>query len=86
MVARLTVGKSKYAQAEAECWQIIEAGEALRAKLTQAVDLDAAAFDSILTARKLPKRRKPKSKSDRRLLKRQRCKLRVYRLKQLSLL
>jgi glutamate formiminotransferase/formiminotetrahydrofolate cyclodeaminase len=55
MVARLTVGKSKYAQAEAECWQIIEAGEALRAKLTQAVDLDAAAFEGILTARKLPK-------------------------------
>jgi len=55
MVARLTVGKSKYAQSEAECWQVIEAGEALRAKLTQAVDLDAAAFESILTARKLPK-------------------------------
>jgi len=55
MVARLTVGKSKYAQAEAECWQVIEAGEALRAKLTQAVDLDAAAFEGILTARKLPK-------------------------------
>jgi len=50
MVARLTVGKSKYAQAETECWQIIEAGEALRAKLTQAVDLDAAAFEGILTA------------------------------------
>ena len=55
MVARLTVGKSKYAQAEAECWQIIEAGEALRTKLTQAVDLDAAAFEGILMARKLPK-------------------------------
>jgi len=34
---------------------VIEAGEALRAKLTQAVDLDAAAFEGILTARKLPK-------------------------------
>jgi len=40
---------------EAECWQIIEAGEALRAQLTQAVDLDAAAFEGILKARKLPK-------------------------------
>ena len=55
MVARLTVGKAKYAQAETECWQVIEAGEALRAKLTQAVELDAAAFEGILRARKLPK-------------------------------
>jgi glutamate formiminotransferase/formiminotetrahydrofolate cyclodeaminase len=55
MVARLTVGKSKYAQAEAECWQVIETGEMLRAKLTQAVELDAAAFNGILKARKLPK-------------------------------
>jgi glutamate formiminotransferase/formiminotetrahydrofolate cyclodeaminase len=55
MVARLTVGKSKYAQAEAECWQVIEAGEALRAKLTQAVEQDAAAFEGILKARRLPK-------------------------------
>lgn len=55
MVARLTVGKSKYTQAEAECWQIIEAGEALRAKLTQAVEQDAAAFEGILKARRLPK-------------------------------
>lgn len=55
MVARLTVGKAKYAQAEAECWQVIEAGEELRARLTQAVDLDAVAFDGILKARKLTK-------------------------------
>lgn len=55
MVVRLTVGKSKYAQAEAECWQVIEAGEALRSSLTEAVALDAAAFEGILMARKLPK-------------------------------
>jgi len=55
MVARLTVGKAKYASAETECWQVIEAGEGLRAELTQAVELDAAAFEGILRARKLPK-------------------------------
>ena len=55
MVARLTVGKPKYAAVESECWQVIERGEALRAELTHAVDLDADAFDQILQARRLPK-------------------------------
>ncbi|MFZ3070557.1 MAG: cyclodeaminase/cyclohydrolase family protein, partial [Anaerolineaceae bacterium] len=55
MVARLTVGKPKYAEAEPEAWQVIETGEALRARLTSAVTLDAEAFEGILQARKLPK-------------------------------
>ena len=55
MVARLTVGKDKYAAAEAECWQVIEEGELLRTRLTEAIQHDAEAFDGILIARRLPR-------------------------------
>lgn len=55
MVARLTVGRSKYAAAEAESWQVIEEGEVLRTRLTEAIQHDAEAFDGILVARRLPK-------------------------------
>jgi len=55
MVARLTVGKPKYAAAEAESWQVIEEGEALRTRLTAAIQHDAEAFDGILVARRMPK-------------------------------
>ncbi|MEL7646387.1 MAG: glutamate formimidoyltransferase, partial [Anaerolineaceae bacterium] len=55
MVARLTVGKPRYAEAEAEAWQIIARAEELRQLLTAAIDLDAQAFDGILQARRLPK-------------------------------
>ena len=55
MVARLTVGRAKYAEVEPECWQIIEKGEVLRKELTAAVVLDAESFGGILKARKLPK-------------------------------
>lgn len=55
MVARLTVGKKKYAAVEPQMWQMIEQAEALRAKLTRAVADDAAAFDAILAAARLPK-------------------------------
>src|SRR5690606_3129171 len=51
----LTVGKPKYAAAEAESWQVIEEGEALRTRLTEAIQHDAEAFDGILVARRLPK-------------------------------
>ncbi len=55
MVARLTVGKPKYAEAETECWQTIEKAETLKARLEAGVDEDAAAFDGILQARRLPR-------------------------------
>jgi glutamate formiminotransferase/formiminotetrahydrofolate cyclodeaminase len=55
MVARLTVGRAKYAEVEPECWQIIEKGEQLRKDLMVAVVLDAESFDGILKARRLPK-------------------------------
>ena len=55
MVARLTVGKKKYASVEFQMWNLIERAELLRASLTAAVEEDAAAFDAILSAVRLPK-------------------------------
>lgn len=55
MVARLTIGKPKYKEVEEECWQTIEKGEDLRARLTEAIEADAHSFDGILQARRLPK-------------------------------
>lgn len=55
MVARLTIGKKKYAAVEAQMWPVIEQAEQLRAELTCAIEEDAAAFDAILNASRLPK-------------------------------
>jgi glutamate formiminotransferase/formiminotetrahydrofolate cyclodeaminase len=55
MVARLTVGKKKYAGVEQEMKDITEQAEALRAGLSQAVTRDAAAFEAVMAAYKLPK-------------------------------
>ncbi|MBI2759661.1 MAG: glutamate formimidoyltransferase [Chloroflexi bacterium] len=55
MVAGLTIGKKKYAEVEAEMQAIrVQAGE-LRRELTSAVDDDAAAFEAVMGAFKLPK-------------------------------
>ena len=54
MVARLT-GRKNYQDVETECWQTIEKGEQLRAKLTEAIETDAKSFDGIIQARRLPK-------------------------------
>lgn len=55
MAAGLTTGKKKYAGVEAEMQAIrVQAGQ-LRAGMTQAVDDDAAAFEAVLGAFKLPK-------------------------------
>lgn len=55
MVGRLTVGKKKYASIEQEMWVMIEKSESLRQQLTRAVESDAAAFEEVMVARKLPK-------------------------------
>jgi glutamate formiminotransferase/formiminotetrahydrofolate cyclodeaminase len=55
MVARLTVGKKKYAGVEAQMWQTIDQAEALRAELTRAVERDSAAFAEVMASFKLPK-------------------------------
>jgi glutamate formiminotransferase/formiminotetrahydrofolate cyclodeaminase len=55
MVARLTVGKKKYADVEAQMWSTIDQAEALRAELTSSVEKDSAAFLDVMAAFKLPK-------------------------------
>ncbi len=55
MAARLTLGKKKYAAVEEPMQTLVTHAEQLRAKLTEAVSRDAAAFESYLTAIRLPK-------------------------------
>jgi len=55
MVARLTVGKKKYIAVESQMYDLIEKAEALRASLTAAISEDAAAFEDVMAAMKLPK-------------------------------
>lgn len=55
MVARLTIGKKKYASVETEMLTLLESAEALRKELTEAILRDAAAFDGVMSAFKLPK-------------------------------
>jgi glutamate formiminotransferase/formiminotetrahydrofolate cyclodeaminase len=55
MVAGLTIGKKKYAEVEAEMQAIRVVAENLREELTQNVEDDAAAFEAVMGAFKLPK-------------------------------
>jgi glutamate formiminotransferase/formiminotetrahydrofolate cyclodeaminase len=55
MVARLTVGKKKYTGVEAQMNEILNQAERLRQELTEAVEADAAAFEGVLAAYRLPK-------------------------------
>ncbi|MGE5124218.1 MAG: glutamate formimidoyltransferase [Acidobacteriaceae bacterium] len=55
MVARLTIGKEKYADVDEKMQAILAQSEALRNDLTQAIQLDASAFESVLAAYRLPK-------------------------------
>ena len=55
MVARLSVGKKKYAAIENQIWPIIGRAETLRAELTIIAAEDSTAFEELLAARRLPK-------------------------------
>jgi glutamate formiminotransferase/formiminotetrahydrofolate cyclodeaminase len=55
MVARLTIGRKKYAEVEAQMQSVLGRAEALRLGLTAAIQEDAAAFEAVLAAYKLPK-------------------------------
>ena len=55
MVARLTIGKKKYAEVEDQMKEILDEAEAQRSELTTAVDRDAKAFEAIMAAFKLSK-------------------------------
>lgn len=55
MVAGVTLGKKKYTEVEATMHTIKQAAEKLRAELTQLVEEDAAAFESVMGAFRLLK-------------------------------
>lgn len=55
MVARLTLGKKKYAAVQELMQGALAQAEALRTDLTQAVQRDAQAFEAVMAAFKLPK-------------------------------
>jgi formiminotetrahydrofolate cyclodeaminase len=55
MVAGLTLGKKKYSEVEARMREILAEAEALRADLGAAVAEDAAAFEAVMAAFRLPK-------------------------------
>lgn len=55
MVARLTIGKDKYKDAEKEMKNLLPKADALWAKLLESVDLDTGAFNDVMVAFKLPK-------------------------------
>jgi glutamate formiminotransferase/formiminotetrahydrofolate cyclodeaminase len=55
MVARLTIGRIKYAAVEAQMNEILKQSERLRQELSGAVNEDSAAFEAVMAAFKLPK-------------------------------
>ncbi|HYX83157.1 MAG TPA: cyclodeaminase/cyclohydrolase family protein, partial [Gemmatimonadales bacterium] len=55
MVARLTVGRKAYAAVEAQAQSILNEAEQLRAELRRLVDEDAAAYEGVSRAYKIPK-------------------------------
>lgn len=55
MVARLTVGKKKYAEVEDAMQSVLERAETLRGELTAAVSRDAEAFQGVMQAFRMPK-------------------------------
>jgi glutamate formiminotransferase/formiminotetrahydrofolate cyclodeaminase len=55
MVARLTIGRVKYAGVEPQMKVVLEEAEGLRDALSEAVAQDAAAYQAVMQAFKLPK-------------------------------
>ena len=55
MVARLTIGKKAYAKVEPRAREILAEAEQIRAELRRLVDEDAAAYEGVSRAYKIPK-------------------------------
>lgn len=64
MVARLTVGRDKYAKAQDEMTQLLEESEALREQLTEAMQQDIKVYGKVMTAYALPRQGAGKSTRD----------------------
>jgi glutamate formiminotransferase/formiminotetrahydrofolate cyclodeaminase len=55
MVARLTIGKQKYAEVESKMQEVLKRAEELRVELTAAIERDVDAFSMVLEAYMLPR-------------------------------
>lgn len=55
MVARLTIGRKKYAAVDAQMKDIAARADELRGKLTESISADSAAFEEVMAAMRLPK-------------------------------
>jgi len=55
MVCRLTIGKKGYENVEDEIKEILRESESIREEFIKLIDLDAEAFNAIMSAFKLPK-------------------------------
>ncbi|NJN97303.1 MAG: cyclodeaminase/cyclohydrolase family protein [Anaerolineales bacterium] len=55
MVCNLTIGKEKFARVESRLQEILRQSELLRGQLTQMIEDDVAAFDTVMAAYRLPK-------------------------------
>ena len=55
MVARLSLGKKKYAEVQEQMLAVVDEADVLRKQLTKAVDEDSAAFEEVMAAFRLPK-------------------------------
>ncbi len=55
MVCSLTIGKKKYEDVEEDMKHVLSQTERLRVELAELIDEDAAAFDKVMEAMKLPK-------------------------------
>ena len=54
MVCNLTIGKPQYSEVEEDMRALLEKSEALRARLTDAIDADIRAFQEVMSAYRLP--------------------------------
>jgi formiminotetrahydrofolate cyclodeaminase len=55
MVANLTIGRKKYAEVEGEMVDVLKQADTIRLSMMQAVEADAAAYQKVMEAYKLPK-------------------------------
>ena len=70
MVANLTIGKKKYADVEEDMKTALAGAETLRLELTQMIDEDAAVFDKVMVALRMPKETEAEKASRRTALQR----------------
>jgi formiminotetrahydrofolate cyclodeaminase len=68
MVCRLTLNKSSFARHHSTVKQLLDRLASLRRLFLEAVDLDAASYDSVVAALKLPKKTEAEQAARRRAI------------------